>query len=158
MLSKYHLMQINLVLSVTKCRGLPNFQWFAKLEYVFPLALREMNNFVEFLEPWYFTIPDESQIRARRVGKRGVSESVMLLTPVKRRVMTSHALGKLIAACQRISRVWYLTAQIYFVVKSVSVSGIRALAGARFKLKVQHKILIIIKNMWYFCGLIIICF
>ena len=144
---------------MTKCRGLPNFQWFAKLEYVFPLALREMNNFIlEFLEPWYFTIPDESQIRAQSVGKRGVSESVMFLTPVKRRVMTSHALGTLIAACQRISRVWYLTAQIYFVVKSVSVSGIRALAGARFKLKVQHKILIIIKNMWYFCGLIIICF
>ena len=96
------------VLSVTKYRGLPNFQWFAKLEYVFPLALREMNNFMEFLEPWYFTIPDESQIRAQSVGKRGVSDSVMFLTPVTRRVMTSHALGTLIAVCQRILRVWYL--------------------------------------------------
>ena len=102
---------------MTKCRGLPNLQWFAKLEYVFSLALREMSNFVEFLEPWYFTIPDDSQIGTRRVGKRGVSESVMFLTPVTRRVMTSHALGTLIAACQRLSRVWYLAARIYFVVE-----------------------------------------
>ena len=46
----------------------------------------------KFLEPWYFTIPNESQIGTRRVGKRGVSESVMFLTPVTRRVMASHSL------------------------------------------------------------------
>ena len=55
----------------------------------FSLALRKMSNFMEFLEPWYLTIPDESQIKTRRVGKRGVLESVMFLTPVTRRVMTS---------------------------------------------------------------------
>ena len=67
----------------------PTFNDLRSWNMFFPL---HCVNFVELLEPWYFTIPDESQIGTRPVGKRGVSERVMFLTPVARSVMTSYSL------------------------------------------------------------------
>ena len=58
----------------------------------FELALREMSNVVEYTGPRYFTTPGESHIRTRRVRTRYVSESVVLLTLMTRRVRTSRGL------------------------------------------------------------------
>ena len=76
-------------------------------------TLREMTNFVEYTGARCFTTPGESHIGTRRVRTRHVSESVISLTLLTRRVKTSRGLNTSSTSCQGVSRLWYFTAWLH---------------------------------------------